>query len=147
MWIARDKDGALRLFRHRPHRIIEDAFRRPTSNIDEAVEAAYWDTYDDACYECMLDNGLEINLKWEDEPIEVSLVPSMLNSVQEKLAESADEYFDYVAHVQDIHPYDKEEEQRLYANMCWRWQDWNDIKYDHPSTWDLNFDDYINPNK
>lgn len=81
-------------------------------------------------------------LTWEHDPVEVELVSSMLNSVQEKLAESVDEYFDYVGHVQDIHPYSKEEEQNLYNKMCWRWQDWGDIKYDNPSTWDLNFDDY-----
>ena len=67
----------------------------------------------------------------------------MIDKVQTKLAESVDNYFDYVAHVQDIHPYSKEEEQKYYDNMCWRWQDWNDVKYDHPNTYDLNFDDYF----
>ena len=74
---------------------------------------------------------------------ETALLPKMMNAVQEKLAESVDDYFNYVGHVQDIHPYSKEQEQNYYNDMCWRWQDWNAIKYDHPSTWDLNFDDYV----
>lgn len=73
----------------------------------------------------------------------IELSNDLLCSIQSKLAESVDKYFDYVSHAQDIHPYSKEKEQELYNNMCWRWQDWDSVKYDHPSIWDLNFDDYV----
>lgn len=132
MWVAKDKNNiissGLHLFVEKP--------------IRNKVVEGYWGTK--GATECMeIDSSLFPNLKWEDEPIEVKLVPKMMNAVQEKLAESVDYYFDYVSHVQDIHPYSKEQEQNYYNDMCWRWQDWDAIKYDHPSTWDLNFDDYV----
>lgn len=74
---------------------------------------------------------------WDIEQKMVNL--DIFNSVQTKLAYVVDEYFEYVSHCQDIHPYSKEKEQDLYN----RWQDWQSVKYDHPSIWDLNFDDYI----
>lgn len=125
MWVARNKDGFLFLFYNKPRRY--DEYGKWKSSAETPMQ---------------IDRTLFPNLKWEDDPIEVELVSAILNSVQEKLAESVDEYFDYVGHVQDTHPYSKEEEQNLYNKMCWRWQDWGDIKYDNPSTWDLNFNDY-----
>lgn len=129
MWAARDKNGELHLF------TVEKPYRYADS---------YWeDEIDFESNKVRIDDSLFPELTWDDEPIEVSLYPSMLCSVQEKLSESVDKYFDYVSHVQDIHPYDKAEEQRLYNEVCWRWQDWGDVKYDDQNTWDLNFDDYV----
>lgn len=123
MWIARDKNERLFLYYKKPKR------RKNGWHIKGEPYL-------------QLEKDMFLNLKWEDEPVEVSIVPTMMNSVQTKLAESVDEYFDYVSHAQDIHPYSKEKEQELYYNVCWRWQDWTDVKYDKPDTWDLNFKDY-----
>ena len=67
-------------------------------------------------------------------------IAALQNSVQEKMAEAVDAYFDYVSHSQDIHPYSQEKEKELYNNMCWRWQDWSDIKCGVIDR--LNFNDY-----
>lgn len=135
MWVTRDMKGygGVRLWKVKPKR----------GNY-------YWKTKGGSDDYLTIDGMMFPNLKWEDEPLEIELVskndnaivPKMMNEVQEKLAESVDDYFNYVGHVQDIHPYLKEQEQNYYNDMCWRWQDWNTIKYDHPSIWDLNFDDY-----
>lgn len=136
MWVTRDKDGhgGVRLWKVKPHR----------GNY-------YWKTEYSSDDSFTIDAAMFPKLTWNDEPLEIELVskndnaivPKMLNAVHEKLAESVNHYFDYVCHVQDIHPYSKEQEQNYYDNMCWRWQDWCAIKYDHPSTWDLNFEDYV----
>lgn len=132
MWVARDKDGLLKLFLVKP-------MRSHLPNVYIWVNASLnKNNYVGEIY----DSALFPDLKWEDEPIEVSLVPKMMNFVQEKIAESVDNYFDYVGHAQDIHPYSKEKEQKLYDEMCWRWQDYNEVKYDPKDNWDLNFDDY-----
>lgn len=130
MFVARDKDNTLYLY------IGPTAPTKSGSPKDDIWHC------DANCEFIKIDNSLFPELKWENDPIEVSIVPSMIDKVQTKLAESVDDYFDYVSHVQDIHPYSKEKEQKYYDNMCWRWQDWNSVKYDHPSTWDLNFYDY-----
>lgn len=129
MWVAREENGLLRLYTKKPYRYDGGIWRIPNDGDCITISDEEYPQYK--------------SIKWEDEPIEIELVPKMMNAVQEKLAESVDDYFDYVGHVQDIHPYSKEQEQNYYNDMCWRWQDWNDIKYDHPSTWDLNFDDYV----
>ena len=127
MWVARDKDLCLHFFSMKPNRLGNN-----------------WCVGDNVSgYSSKLDISLFPNLKWEDEPREVELVPKMVNAVQEKLSEAVDNYFDYIGHVQDIHPYSKEREQEYYNNMCWRWQDWNTVKYDPQSIWELNFEDYV----
>lgn len=64
MWIARDKNNTLRLFRVKPFKLSEGV-DKPTLEV--------WDTDDDADYECMLDSSLFPNIKWENEPMEVEL--------------------------------------------------------------------------
>ena len=134
MWIARDKSGTLNLFSEKPIRIDND---------DDIWLSFVWHPENvHTCKRMQIDSTYFPGLKWEDEPVEVSIVPTIMNSVQTKLAESVDEYFDYVSHQQDIPSYNKKEEDALYDIMVWRWQDWTDVKYDKPDTWDLNFKDY-----
>ena len=139
MWITRDKfntyeEDALILWIdvEKPSRIQNEAYQYWFGERGmEIPKSNYNPLYEQYEY-----------LTWEDEPVEVSIVPTMMNSVQTKLAESVDEYFDYVSHQQDIPSYNKKEEDALYDIMVWRWQDWTDVKYDKPDTRDLNFKDY-----
>lgn len=62
MWIARDKNGDLNLFTHRPLRFNGEWL---ISDIDLIHNGAKY---------MPIDNRLFPNLKWKDEPIEVDLL-------------------------------------------------------------------------
>lgn len=65
MWVARDKDGDLNLFSHKPHRCT-----------DVGWDNESWDVVsEDNLIDFMLINpNMFPDLTWEDEPIEVELV-------------------------------------------------------------------------
>lgn len=61
MWVARDKDGELTLYKSKPHR-----GKLPRWDPES------WDSGDE--YWIVLDPKLFPDLTWDDEPIEVELV-------------------------------------------------------------------------
>lgn len=65
MWLVRDKDGKLKLF----------AKVKPWRDYDCSDEEQHWITDEPTNTECLLDSSLFPELKWEDEPIEVEIVP------------------------------------------------------------------------
>ena len=64
MWVARDKDGSLCLYLHKP-------FRNDRDDNWWDVDAVY-DTENPCMYYKDLPTDLYPDLKWEDEPIEVT---------------------------------------------------------------------------
>ena len=63
MWVARDKDGTLRLF----------IKVKPCRNCDCAENEHRWITDEDMTYECILEQYMFPELTWEDDPVEVNL--------------------------------------------------------------------------
>lgn len=77
MWVARDEDGSLCICNTKPIRISKKWYK------------GYWD-HDE--FDGMLeikDKSLFPNLTWEDEPIEVSLVPNKIDKGDKERKESA----------------------------------------------------------
>lgn len=70
MWLARDKDGDLYLYTHKPHK-----------NTDPTFDTESWCTPDFVDDNDDIINAAEINPKffpevtWDTEPLEVELVP------------------------------------------------------------------------
>lgn len=79
MWIARNLDGSLHLFEEKPDRCDKIGGNFPgnkTKSITPCVwriKNPYGGFYDTWGY-IEVDSSLFPNLKWEDEPIEVSLI-------------------------------------------------------------------------
>ena len=67
MWIARDKDGTLKLFSEKPHRIDNDD--------DMWLSFVWYPKNVHTCKRMHLNSSEFPNLKWEDEPMEVILLP------------------------------------------------------------------------
>ncbi len=59
MWVARDKNNSLWLYKEKPYR-------------NEIYEC--WQSEDPYVYVGPIDKTLFPNLKWEDEPIEVTII-------------------------------------------------------------------------
>lgn len=75
MWVARDKDGTLALYKEKPVR----------GSLDKERWVTFWPAYE--CFE--IDRSLFSNLKWEDEPIEVDIAE---HGLKEKYDQLNDEY-------------------------------------------------------
>lgn len=61
MWIARDKDGVIRMFKTKPYRRIGFDYEE------------YWHSNDKTIIEIPTDWDLGIEISWEDEPIEIEI--------------------------------------------------------------------------
>lgn len=71
MWIARNKDGKLQLFEGHPTKEVEKGeWNYYTIFSDFRPEREHWFSSK------ILDRGLFPNLTWEDEPVEVDIMPS-----------------------------------------------------------------------
>ena len=65
MWIARDKDGELNLYTHKPNRCTAVGWNNESWDIQSTDEYVNFMT---------LDPSMFPELTWDDEPIEVELV-------------------------------------------------------------------------
>lgn len=61
MWVARNKDGTLMFFSKKPNRAGDQWI------VDDNVYG----------FSCKLDSSLFLDLIWENEPIEVTLLPTI----------------------------------------------------------------------
>lgn len=94
MWVARDKDGTLWLFEEMPQRITGDIYK----------DDGWWcneDTSQNFGY-CMLDSNLFPNLKWEDEPFEVQIIPQITPELKRKISETAIKEYGKASHSTDV---------------------------------------------
>lgn len=76
MWVARDKNGTLHLWFNRPYRAYDYWFGRQTQDGWNQKEEYIQNKHE-------IDSKLFPYLKWEDEPIEVSIIETFrLQSLQ-----------------------------------------------------------------
>lgn len=77
MWVARDSNGDLFLYKTKPERVYTevDLFSHKTTP-ERVYRRGYWEAPVDINNDvsCEIFNDLFPNLKWEDEPIEVELI-------------------------------------------------------------------------
>lgn len=192
MWIARDENNTLYLFKWKPKR---RTFKR-WYNKFFIPQQGYWD----GSVIAKLNPDSYKDLKWEDDPrpvyvgvfdrykmsyifqkcgiemtkdvikliddlcgsdnvqtnpkqtIPENKIPSkeetekkedLFQSIKDKIVDCVDRYFnafnDHPARIKAA----SENQKELFDELCWRWQDYDAVKYDPKETWDLNYNDYV----
>lgn len=95
LWVARDKDGELYLYESRPTK--------------ESDDSLVWTVDSDAYFE-KLDRESFPNLKWEDDPIPVKLVPKINPLSCDEIVDLEDECFEKSIYHDDL------EKERAWKN-------------------------------